>query len=96
MSATLFRSGSGWLNVIVNTKPEGRAADFNLADNTVRLNLAVFTSDYTNMQLTYRGPADLSGEYYLDQPDWGPPPAMPPLSEQAPNTLQARWGIEGR
>jgi feruloyl esterase len=29
-------SGSGWLNVIVNTKPEGRAADFNLADNTVR------------------------------------------------------------
>jgi iron complex outermembrane receptor protein len=28
-----------------------------LADNTVRLNLAVFASDYTNMQLTYRGPA---------------------------------------
>lgn len=28
-----------------------------LAGNTVRLNLAVFTSDYTNMQLTYRGPA---------------------------------------
>ena len=28
-----------------------------LASNTVRLNLAVFTSDYTNMQLTYRGPA---------------------------------------
>ncbi|HEV7608468.1 MAG TPA: TonB-dependent receptor [Steroidobacteraceae bacterium] len=25
--------------------------------NTMRLNLAVFTSDYTNMQLTYRGPA---------------------------------------
>jgi iron complex outermembrane receptor protein len=28
-----------------------------LADNTARLNLAVFTSDYTDMQLTYRGPA---------------------------------------
>jgi iron complex outermembrane receptor protein len=28
-----------------------------LADNTVRLNFAVFSSDYTNMQLTYRGPA---------------------------------------
>jgi iron complex outermembrane receptor protein len=28
-----------------------------LADNTVRLNMAVFTSDYTDMQLTYRGPA---------------------------------------
>lgn len=45
-------------------------------------------------QLLYRGPADLSGEYYLDLPDWGPPPAIPPLSEQAPNTSQARWGIE--
>jgi iron complex outermembrane receptor protein len=28
-----------------------------LADRTVRLNLAVFTSDYKDMQLTYRGPA---------------------------------------
>ena len=28
-----------------------------LADNTLRLNLAIFSSDYTNMQLTYRGPA---------------------------------------
>jgi iron complex outermembrane receptor protein len=28
-----------------------------LADNTLRLNMAVFASDYTNMQLTYRGPA---------------------------------------
>jgi len=27
------------------------------ADNTVRLNLAIFSSDYTDMQLTYRGPA---------------------------------------
>jgi iron complex outermembrane receptor protein len=32
-------------------------AKFDLASNTVRLNLAVFSSDYTNMQLTYRGPA---------------------------------------
>lgn len=28
-----------------------------LLDDSVRLNLALFTSDYTNMQLTYRGPA---------------------------------------
>jgi len=28
-----------------------------LADRSVRLNLAVFTSDYKDMQLTYRGPA---------------------------------------
>ncbi len=28
-----------------------------LAGNTLRLNLALFTSDYTDMQLTYRGPA---------------------------------------
>jgi iron complex outermembrane receptor protein len=32
-------------------------AKFDLADNTMRLNIAAFTSDYTNMQLTYRGPA---------------------------------------
>jgi iron complex outermembrane receptor protein len=32
-------------------------AKFELAGNTVRLNLAAFSSDYTNMQLTYRGPA---------------------------------------
>jgi iron complex outermembrane receptor protein len=32
-------------------------AKFDLARDTLRLNLAVFTSDYTNMQLTYRGPA---------------------------------------
>jgi iron complex outermembrane receptor protein len=28
-----------------------------LADNTLRLNAAIFTSDYADMQLTYRGPA---------------------------------------
>jgi iron complex outermembrane receptor protein len=28
-----------------------------LADNTVRLNLAIFSSNYKDMQLTYRGPA---------------------------------------
>jgi iron complex outermembrane receptor protein len=28
-----------------------------LANNTVRLNAAVFTSDYTDIQITYRGPA---------------------------------------
>ena len=32
-------------------------AKLDLADNTLRLNVAVFTSDYTDMQLTYRGPA---------------------------------------
>lgn len=29
-------------------------------------------------QLHYMGPADLTGSYF-DQPDYGPPPAMPPL-----------------
>src|SRR6185295_4397588 len=28
-----------------------------LADNTVRLNAAISTADYTDMQVTYRGPA---------------------------------------
>jgi iron complex outermembrane recepter protein len=32
-------------------------AKLDLADNTLRLNAALFTSDYTDMQLTYRGPA---------------------------------------
>jgi iron complex outermembrane recepter protein len=32
-------------------------AKFDLASDTVRLNLAAFTSDYTDMQITYRGPA---------------------------------------
>lgn len=32
-------------------------AKFDLAGDTVRLNVAAFTSDYTDMQLTYRGPA---------------------------------------
>ena len=32
-------------------------AKFTFARNTMRLNLAAFSSDYTNMQLTYRGPA---------------------------------------
>jgi iron complex outermembrane receptor protein len=32
-------------------------AKFTFAKNTMRLNMAAFTSDYTDMQLTYRGPA---------------------------------------
>jgi iron complex outermembrane receptor protein len=32
-------------------------AKLDLADRTVRLNMAVFSSDYKDMQLTYRGPA---------------------------------------
>ena len=29
-------TGSGWMNVIVSTQPDGKAADFNLAENTMR------------------------------------------------------------
>ncbi len=29
-------SGSGWMNVIVSTQPDGKPADFNLAENTMR------------------------------------------------------------
>ncbi len=32
-------------------------AKLDLADNTLRLNAAIFSSDYTDMQVTYRGPA---------------------------------------
>lgn len=44
-------------------------------------------------QLHYRGPADLTGTYYLDLPDFGPPPGMPPLDELAPDTSTQRWGV---
>jgi iron complex outermembrane receptor protein len=36
-------------------------AKFDLLSNTLRVNAAVFTSDYKDMQLTYRGPASTNG-----------------------------------
>jgi len=59
-----------------------------LAGRTLRLNGAVFTSDYTNMQLTYRGPAPAgvapfvtnAGETSIDGAElellWAPVPAL--------------------
>ena len=35
-------------------------------------------------QLHYMGPADLTGDYF-EQPDFGPPPAFPPLDTIPPN-----------
>lgn len=35
-------------------------------------------------QLHYMGPADLTGDYF-EQPDFGPPPAFPPLETVPPN-----------
>ena len=43
-------------------------------------------------ELHYRGPPDLSGEWY-DHPDPGPPPAMPPLDRMPLDTSSARWNL---
>lgn len=43
-------------------------------------------------QLHYYGPADLTGTFY-EQPDYGPPPAMPPLDTVPPNVSGGRWGL---
>ena len=51
-----------------------------LADNALRLNLAVFSSDYTDMQVTYRGP-------------FRPPPAMSGVAPFITNAGKA--GIDG-
>lgn len=43
-------------------------------------------------ELHYRGPPDLTGEWY-DHPDYGPPPGMPPLEAQALDTSAKRWKL---
>jgi hypothetical protein len=43
-------------------------------------------------QLQYRGPADLSGTFF-DNPDYGPPPGMPPLDADTTDHASARWGL---
>ena len=44
-------------------------------------------------QLHYRGPADLSGEYF-DNPDFGAPPGMPDLNEATTNHAVSRWKLQ--
>lgn len=39
--------------------------------------------DWRLFQALYTGPADLSGQWF-DEPDFGPPPAMPPLDAMPP------------
>ena len=43
-------------------------------------------------ELHYRGPADLSGTFF-EHPDYGPPPAMPPLDAQTEDMASKRWGL---
>lgn len=43
-------------------------------------------------QILYRGPEDLSGDW-LDQPDFGPPPGMPPRDADTLDTAGKRWGL---
>ena len=44
-------------------------------------------------QQHYRGPPDLTGTFF-DNPDYGPPPAMPPRDALTANTATKRWRIE--
>lgn len=43
-------------------------------------------------QILYSGPEDLTGTFH-DQPDFGPPPGMPPRDEMPLAHGQAKWGM---
>ncbi len=43
-------------------------------------------------ELHYRGPPDLTGEWY-EHPDYGPPPGMPPLDVLALDTSSRHWKL---
>ena len=43
-------------------------------------------------EIHYRGDADMTGSFF-DLPDYGPPPAMPPLDALTEDTASARWGL---
>lgn len=43
-------------------------------------------------ELHYRGDPDLSGTFF-DHPDYGPPPAMPPLDAVTADMASQRWGL---
>ncbi len=44
-------------------------------------------------QLLYRGPPDLTGDFF-DHPDFGAPPGMPPLDVTTDDMASARWGLK--
>lgn len=43
-------------------------------------------------QILYSGPADLTGTYH-DQPDFGPPPGMPPRDLVPADHARAKWNL---
>lgn len=48
--------------------------------------------DWRLFQILYRGPEDLTGEWF-DQPDYGPPPGFPPPDANTADTAGQRWGL---
>jgi hypothetical protein len=44
-------------------------------------------------QILYTGPADLSGTYH-DQPDFGPPPGMPPMDFIPLDHAKGKWELD--
>jgi uncharacterized protein (TIGR02246 family) len=43
-------------------------------------------------ELHYRGPPDLTGDWF-DHADYGPPPGMPPLDALPLDTSSAKWNV---
>ncbi|MCB2077544.1 MAG: nuclear transport factor 2 family protein [Novosphingobium sp.] len=43
-------------------------------------------------ELHYRGAPDMTGTFF-DHPDYGPPPAMPPLDALTEDMASKRWGL---
>lgn len=43
-------------------------------------------------QPLYRGGPDMTGTFF-EHPDYGPPPAMPPLDALPPDMASQRWGL---
>jgi len=51
--------------------------------------------DWRLFQLLYRGPPDMTGQFF-DHEDWGPPPGMPPRDATTQDMASVRWGLRER
>jgi hypothetical protein len=49
--------------------------------------------DWRLFQLLYRGPPDLTGQFF-DHDDYGPPPGMPPRDTTTQDMASVRWGLK--
>lgn len=49
--------------------------------------------DWRLFELHYRGPPDMTGQFF-EHPDCGPPPAMPPRDTDTADMASQRWGLD--